>query len=207
MPSDGVSEPLRKYGQTRHALNSNDSLGRKKNWTEEEYLALETNQLVEFKNGALELLPMPDYFHQFISRLFENKLMTHKSVAKGGRVVRAPFRLNLPNGDYREPDVLFLAHNQFGQIRNRRMDGRRFGRGDHQPRRRTTRHDRKTRGYAEAGIPEYWIVDPARDAITVLKLIGKSYVEHGIFTRGQRATSALLKGFGISVSVVFDAGK
>src|SRR5258707_732732 len=41
------------------------------------------------------------------------------------------------------------------------------------------RHD-----YAEGGVPEYWIVNPQDETITVLKLDGSVYVEHGVFRRG-----------------------
>src|SRR5258708_3128313 len=35
-------------------------------WTEEEYLALGTNWMVEFVDGYLEVLPMPLPYHQLI---------------------------------------------------------------------------------------------------------------------------------------------
>jgi Uma2 family endonuclease len=40
----------------------------------------------------------------------------------------------------------------------------------------------KRADYAEAGIPEHWIIDPEDEAISVLQLEGDSYTEHGIFT-------------------------
>lgn len=52
-------------------------------------------------------------------------------------------------------------------------------------------------------MPEYWIVDPLKEAITVLRLAGKSYVVHGKFTRGQTAVSQLLPGFAVSVTEAF----
>ena len=54
--------------------------------------------------------------------------------------------------------------------------------------------------YARAGIPESWIVDPMDGIITVLRLEGEAYVEHGIFPRGQTATSAALAGFSVDVT-------
>jgi hypothetical protein len=39
----------------------------------------------------------------------------------------------------------------------------------------------------------------------VLRLAGGSYVEHGVFARGEQATSALLAGFAVGVDDVFDA--
>jgi Uma2 family endonuclease len=63
----------------------------------------------------------------------------------------------------------------------------------------------KRADYAEAGIPEYWIVDPHRETITVLRLSGKGYAEHGVFRRGQRTNSALFTEFSLSVDAVLDA--
>jgi Uma2 family endonuclease len=62
------------------------------------------------------------------------------------------------------------------------------------------RHD-----YAQAGIPEYWIIDPQTEMITVLGLQGDQYGTHGVFGRGDSATSALLPGFAVTVSQVLDA--
>lgn len=59
--------------------------------------------------------------------------------------------------------------------------------------------------YAEAGIPEYWIVNPEEETTTVLSLQGEAYVSHGIFRRGEVATSVLLAGFAADVSAVLDA--
>jgi Uma2 family endonuclease len=58
--------------------------------------------------------------------------------------------------------------------------------------------------YAEAGIPEYWIVNPITDTITVLVLDGAAYREHGSFRRGDQAISKLLDGFSVDVDTVFD---
>ena len=61
--------------------------------------------------------------------------------------------------------------------------------------------------YAEAGIPEYWIVDPRTGTITVLSLRGDTYAEHGVHERGALAESTLLPGFSAPVSEVFDAAE
>lgn len=58
--------------------------------------------------------------------------------------------------------------------------------------------------YAKGRIPEYWIVNPVDETITVLRLADNAYVEHGAFGRGAQATSALLEGFAVGVDAVFD---
>jgi len=59
--------------------------------------------------------------------------------------------------------------------------------------------------YAAARIPEYWIAEPREETITVLRLDGDRYVEHGVFGRGTQATSALLAGPAVPVDAVYDA--
>ena len=65
--------------------------------------------------------------------------------------------------------------------------------------------EEKPLDYAEAGIPEYWIVNPLDSTITVLTLDGQAYRLHGRFQRGERATSRLLPGFDVSVDGGFNA--
>ena len=69
------------------------------------------------------------------------------------------------------------------------------------------RHDLETkrRKYAQAGIPEYWIVDPEEEQITVLTLEGQKYAVHGVFKRGMVTKSALLAGFEVAVDEVWAA--
>ncbi|MCY3787978.1 MAG: Uma2 family endonuclease, partial [Gemmatimonadetes bacterium] len=57
----------------------------------------------------------------------------------------------------------------------------------------------KRTDYAEAGIPEYWIADPRNATIQVLALESERYVEHGVFARGDTATSRLLDGLSVDV--------
>ena len=66
-------------------------------------------------------------------------------------------------------------------------------------------HATKRNEYAEAGIAEYWIVDPQDESIIVLRRAGQVYVEHGRFVHGQKANSALLGGLSADVSSALDA--
>jgi len=52
--------------------------------------------------------------------------------------------------------------------------------------------------YEQAGLPEYWIVDPDRETIEVFALTGGVYQLHSRAIRGQKAKSKLLPGFGLS---------
>ena len=63
----------------------------------------------------------------------------------------------------------------------------------------------KRREYAQARIPEYWLVDRRDRRITVLRLGRGRYSVHSEYGIGDRATSALLKGFGVDVAAVWAA--
>ena len=60
---------------------------RRDDWSEEEYFALDTNQLVEYSDGFLEFLPMPTIFHQLILQYLYEKLESFVTAEKLGTVV------------------------------------------------------------------------------------------------------------------------
>ena len=68
------------------------------------------------------------------------------------------------------------------------------------------RHDThdKRQDYAEAGIPEYWIVNPLDETISVHSLSGGAYAKERVHRRGERAESELLRGFSVDVAETFD---
>jgi Uma2 family endonuclease len=175
-------------------------------WTEAQYLKLtdQTNHLIEFTDGVIEVLPMPTDKHQVI---LEFIFLTLRAFVRtlGGKVLFAPLRVQVRPGKYREPDILLVrdAHDP------RRQNAFWLGAdvvveivSPDKPERDT---EEKPIDYAEAGIPEYWIVNPLDETMTVLTLQGDHYVAHGVFRRGEEATSALLDGFAVSVAEVFDA--
>jgi Uma2 family endonuclease len=77
-------------------------------WDEDEYLALETNHLVEFEDGCVEFLPMPTYVHQLLLLELSDQLRNHLRAASR-RVLVAPYRVRLRPGKYREPDILYVG--------------------------------------------------------------------------------------------------
>jgi Uma2 family endonuclease len=75
------------------------------------------------------------------------------------------------------------------------------------PKDRERDYDQKLLDYAEAKVGEYWIVDYQRRLVIVHRLAGDQYAVHGEFTSGQRATSALLRGFEVDVAALFAAAE
>ncbi len=57
--------------------------------------------------------------------------------------------------------------------------------------------------YAEAGVPEYWIMDPVGDTITVLELLSNEYVEKAALGRQDRLTTPTIPGFELGLERLF----
>ena len=175
-------------------------------WTEEQYLRLtdQTNHFVEFTEGYVEVLPMPTRKHQAISRFLFLALLTCVQ-RLGGTVFYAPLRVRVAPGRFREPDLVLLLDVNDPRNQNAFWLGAdlvvEIVSPDHVERDTVL----KRTDYAAAGIPEYWIVNPVEETITVLQLEGSSYVAHGVFCRGEMATSVLLQGFTVSIDAVCDA--
>ena len=178
-------------------------------WSESEYLSLESRQfLVEFDNGYLEFLTMPTRAHQrimlFLYRMIWSFLETNEV---GGEVLVAPLPVKLWGKKYREPDLVYLSASHVEQSDERYLEGASLVMevvsDSVQDRYRDLIEKREE--YAQAGIPEYWTVDPEQKRITVLHLSDKKYGVHGEFGEGERATSVLLDGFEVEVTAVFAA--
>ena len=175
-------------------------------WTEEEYLVLtdHKNRLVEFTDGFLEPLPMPTTKHQAILKFMFLALFNFVEV-RGGKVYFSPLRLRIRPGKFREPDLLLLISANDPRRQNRFWLGADLALevvSEDKPERDLVD---KRNDYAEAHVPEYWIVNPQTETITVLRLAGAAYEEAGIYRRGELAASVLLHGFSVAVAAVFDA--
>ncbi|NOX61889.1 MAG: Uma2 family endonuclease [Chloroflexi bacterium] len=172
-------------------------------WDEEEYLALDTNQLVEFSHGRLEVLPMPTWSHQRLLvkllQLLSQWVTTHGL----GEVLPAPLRVQLWPGKYREPDIVFMSEDHASRKSERYWYGADLVVEIVSPDDRRRDYEIKRREYAQAGISEYWIVDPEARRIIVLTLEGDRYRVHGEFGPGDHADSVLLKGFSVDVQDIF----
>jgi Uma2 family endonuclease len=175
-------------------------------WSDEQYLWLtdHTNRLVEFSDGFVEVLPMPTDRHQSLLKyLF---LAFHGFLAPlGGNVQFAALRLRLRAGKFREPDLLLVLDAKDPRRQNRFWIGAdlvlEVVSEDH-PERDLVQ---KRHEYAEAQIPEYWIVNPLTETVLVYPLKGKKYPKAKTWGRGTSAVSFLLPDFSVSVDEVFDA--
>ena len=177
-------------------------------WSEEEYLVLtdHRSRLVEFTDGYLEVLPMPTDKHQVVLKFLLVAFVQFFD-ARGGNVLFAPLRLRIRPRKFREPDLLLLLSADDSRRHNRFWDGADLALevvSEDKPERDLVD---KRGDYAEARVPEYWIVNPQTETITVLRLRADRYEEAGIYRRGQSAMSVLRPDFSVAVSDVFDSAR
>jgi Uma2 family endonuclease len=181
-------------------------------WTEEDYLELETtfgNRMIELADGCLEVLPMPSLKHQRIVKWLLGKVDDFVVPRQLGETAMAPLPVRLFRGGIREPDIMYFEAWRVLDAEKRPLDGADLVMEVPSRGRKNRERDLqiKREEYARAKIPEYWIVDPETKTITVLTLSGKTYKVHGVFKSGEEAASKLLKGFKVAVSDVFGAGE
>ena len=173
-------------------------------WTESQYLKLtdQCNRLIEFTDGCIEILPMPTYRHQVILRFLFFALFPFVRDL-GGDAVFAPLRLRVREGKFREPDLLLVRHAGDPRCRDEYWLGADLVLEVVSPDDPGRDLVDKRADYAEARVPEYWIVNPIDETITVLVVGDGGYREHGVFRPGQQADSPLLPGFSVNVRETF----
>jgi Uma2 family endonuclease len=175
-------------------------------WTEEEYMRLPGNRLIEFSDGMVEILPMPSQRHQKIVGFLYTLLLSFAMGRQLGDVLVAPFKIRLWPGKNREPDVMFMfaanAHRRFEEY----WEGADLVMEVVSPDDPDRDIVKKKEEYAKAGIPEYWLVNPINETITLFFLAQGSslYQEAGVYNKGDVAVSQLLEGFKVDVTAVFE---
>ena len=177
-------------------------------WGDDDYLWLTDHgrRLVEFTDGCLQVLPMPSREHQRIVAFLYTTL--HGYLRRtGGEVLFAPLRLRVREGKFREPDLVLLRDSEDVRSGDRFWTGADLVVEVVSPDDPGRDYVQKRGDYAEAAIPEYWIIEPGTETITVLTLAGGAYVERGVFGRESLASSGILDGLSVAVDDVLRAGE
>ena len=171
-----------------------------------DYFSLDGNYLVEYVEGRLQILPLPDSLHQALVEWFTRYLFSlFAAIDPAARSRTSPFKVMLDAVRYREPDVCVMV-------------------GKHAHRRRrdywegcdlaieiisasNAAHDWKTKrtDYAAAGIPEYWVIDPVARTLTqfLLEAGQSAYANGRAFAAGDVVESRVVAGLTVNVSTMF----
>jgi Uma2 family endonuclease len=160
-------------------------------WTEEKYLDLSsrTNRIIELSEGRLIILPMPTPEHQRIVRRLLLRLNAWAS-AHSGEVFFAPMPVRLWPGKFREPDVTVYTAEHLDRIAKQYGGPPDLAIEVWSPGTADVDAEEKMAEYAQAGIPEYWIVEIETRRLAQYVLKAGAYELHAEFSAGAAVRSA-----------------
>ena len=168
--------------------------------TEEEFLALpESNERIELVDGEVIVAPSPSVWHQeLLGRMYIALRVWAERTAAEATILQSPLDVRLGPDRIVQPDVMVLLRrlaldsrlplDDVPEVCIEVLSGNRM-------------YDRVTKRYlyAEAGVREYWIVDPA-GAVERRTGAGLSQLE----VCQERLESELLPGFALDLRELFD---
>ena len=176
-------------------------------WTYADYAALsDDGNRYEVVSGVLFMTPSPGGAHQDAVGEIFTYLREHVKQGGLGLVRIAPFDVELAPGTVVQPDVFVVLSEHFDKI----TDNRILGAPDlvvevASP--GTAIYDRhnKLEAYARAGVPEYWIANPATHTVEVLVLESGKYRALGVFQGKAVLPSEIIPGLDVPVEKFFES--
>ena len=141
-------------------------------WTYSDLVALPDDQLRhELIDGEHFVSPSPATAHQEVSVNLLRALLPHLDQPGTGKLLHAPFDVKLSPYTVLVPDLVYFTAERFARVVNEKHA---TGAPDLvveilSPGTRRRDMGRKRAVYDREGVGEYWIVDPAAQAITVLR--------------------------------------
>jgi len=176
-------------------------------WTYDDYARLPNDGWkYEVMRGELYMSPAPRPRHQRSLLRLSAEMDRFVNQRQLGEVYISPIDVILPRnlGTPVQPDILFIRNDNLGIIGETTIDGvpdlvvEILSPSNWIDDRRT-----KFLVYAEAGIGEYWIIDPKTSTVELFQLVGNRYELLDAYTPGDTIASRVLTGFAIPVSEIF----
>ena len=174
--------------------------------TLDEYLALEEREGVwELVDGVLEKMAEPSKEHQHLIGVLYWLIRSHLVAAISRPGIALPgIALALSQSRVAVPDLVYVRTERQYLWQGRIMTGAPDLVVEALSQDRAKDLVRNRQWYAEAGIPEYWILDPVNDTLTVLELAGGQYIERAALGRNDTLTTPAIPGLSISLNALFD---
>jgi Uma2 family endonuclease len=141
-------------------------------WTYEEFARLPRDRnRYEVIAGELYVTPAPGGLHQRIVTELTVALEIHNRAHGLGRVLVGPIDVLFAEGDYLEPDLVFVRRERLGIVRERGIEAApdlvvEVLSPSTANRDRTLKRDR----YIHFGVPQYWIVDAEAGEVVIHRL-------------------------------------
>ena len=151
------------------------------------------------------MTPSPATRHQCVSQNLSSSLGPFVIKNALGELWTAPLDVRLSHDTAVQPDLIFVSKARANIIQENYIDGA--------PdlvveilSPSTAAHDRATKLtlYAEAGVPEVWLLDPLAKTVEGLKLEGKKYLVDAALAGDQKLSSSQFPGWELPLTELFD---
>ena len=173
----------------------------------DEFLSLdETDGKWELDDGVLYIMPSGTRDHQFLIGEF---IWNFKNYLNGFDEPPAQFYhemttiLSREQQRVPEPDLVIIREGRTDMLEGRWVEGAPDIAIEILSTDRSRDLVRKRQIYAEAGILEYWPIDPRNDTVTQLELRDGEYVERAALGADDVLTTPLLPGLSIPLATIF----
>lgn len=160
----------------------------------------------EIMDGEIFTFSPPGAAHQRVLGSILDRIGAHAKERELGNVYSAPYAVILGPHDIVEPDCVFVANARNGIVGPKVITGApdlcvEVASPPTQRRDRTVKADR----YAQFGVLEYWIADPATRRIETFALERGAYLPLGIFGKNALVVSYVLPDLDLPASIFFPA--
>ena len=174
--------------------------------TVDEYLALEEREGVwELVDGVLEKMAEPSLEHQHLIGMLHWLIRSRLAgVSSLPGIALLAVSVALSQSRVAVPDLVYVRAERRHLLQGLIVSGAPDLVVEVLSQDRAKDLVRNRQWYAEAGIPEYWILDPVNDTLTVLELAGGQYIERAALGRNDTLTTPTIPGLSISLNELFD---
>jgi Uma2 family endonuclease len=164
------------------------------------------HERLELIDGELVVTPSPTPMHQRVSRRLSHLLGKFIIDTESGEFFAAPLDVYLAVDTVVQPDLIVLLNDRFRLVTERNIEGPpNLVMEIISPSTRHLDHRTKLDVYARFGVPEYWLVDPEHETISIF-----TDPQEGRYQREAAAStvavSVTIPGLVVELKGLFDRG-
>lgn len=179
-------------------------------YTYADYIKWKFEERVELLKGKIFKMGAPSTTHQRISMQMGSTINAYLK-GKPCEVFSAPFDVRIPRKTIEDKDIITVFQPDLCVICDpSKIDDRGcLGAPDIvieilSPANNKKELKYKYEIYEEAGVKEYWIIDPREKSVQINLLTNDKLISHGYLFEEDKITSELLPGFSLDLGILFD---
>lgn len=158
----------------------------------------------EWMDGEIVIMSPASSEHQDIVRFLVAVLSAHIEAKRLGALRPAPFQMKLGSTG-REPDLLFIANGHMDRLKPTHLEGPAdLAIEVVSPESAARDRGEKYFEYEQAGIPEYWLIDPGRKQAEFYQLDDAGHYQTSLADAAGVYRSRALPGFWLSTAWLWE---